>query len=159
MYIFTQISNIRILIQISLTLSLSFTIPGVKSPHVAVSQCTSAVSLLTDVKTTPHLRTQLPGGWVQEFDFIWFYKFNFFRPTTRRTTRRTTTRRTTTRRTTTRRPQNMSDEDHMNTRNQSMMYTQGGKTGGSSRPCPGSLDNCIDACPASPVSGHSSKNS
>ena len=68
-------------------------------------------------------------------------------------------RRTTTRRTTTRRPLNMGDDDHMNTRNQSMMYTQGGKTGGSSRPCPGSLDNCIDACPASPVSGHSSKNS
>ena len=142
MYIFTQISNIRILIQISLTLSLSFTIPRVKSPHVAVSQCTSAVSLLTDVKTTPHLRTQLPGGWVQEFDFIWFYKFNFFRPTTRRTTRRTTTKRTTTRR-----PQNMSDEDHMNARNQTMTYTQGG-SGGSGGQCPGSLDDCVALCPS-----------
>ena len=151
MNIFTQILNIRIWIQISLTLSLSFTIPRVKSPHVAVSQCTSAVSLLTDVKTTPHLRTQLPGGWVQEFDFIWFYKSNLFRPTTRRTTRRTTTRRTTTRR-----PQNMSDEDHMNTRNQTMYHTQKDSKG-SQGACPGSLDNCIAACPASPVGGHSSQ--
>ena len=79
------------------------------------------------------------------------------RATTRRTTtRRTTTRRTTTRRTTTRRPQNMSDEDHMNPRNQTMYHTQKDSKG-SQGACPGSLDNCIAACPASPVGGHSSQ--
>ena len=79
------------------------------------------------------------------------------RATTRRTTtRRTSTRRTTTRRTTTRRPQNMSDEDHMNTRNQTMYHTQKDSKG-SQGACPGSLDNCIAACPASPVGGHSSQ--
>ena len=79
------------------------------------------------------------------------------RATTRRTTtRRTSTRRTTTRRTTTRRPQNMSDEDHMNPRNQTMYHTQKDSKG-SQGACPGSLDNCIAACPASPVGGHSSQ--
>ena len=50
----------------------------------------------------------------------------------------------------------MSDEDHMNTRNQTMYHTQKDSKG-SQGACPGSLDNCIAACPASPVGGHSSQ--
>ena len=47
------------------------------------------------------------------------------------------------------------NEDHVNTGNQSMMHARGAS--GGSGPCPGSLDNCIAACPASPVGGHSSQ--
>ena len=57
---------------------------------------------------------------------------------------------------TTRRPRTMEDDDQMNTRrNQSMMnYTRrgsGGSAGGSggSGGCPGSLEDCIAACPSS----------
>ena len=52
----------------------------------------------------------------------------------------------------TRRPRNMEDDDHMNTRtNQSMLYAQGMRgsegSGGSEGSCPGSLEECIGACP------------
>ena len=60
------------------------------------------------------------------------------------------------RRLATRRPQNnMGDDDHMNSRtNQTMMYARGEKDSGGS--CPGSLDDCIEACPATPVGEYSS---
>ena len=49
----------------------------------------------------------------------------------------------------TRRPRNMGDEDHMNIKTNPMMtYTKRGiSSGGSGRPCPGSLEGCIVACP------------
>ena len=50
----------------------------------------------------------------------------------------------------------MDDENHVITRNQSMYHTQKDSKG-SQGACPGSLDNCIAACPASPVGGHSSQ--
>ena len=59
------------------------------------------------------------------------------------------------RRQATRRPQNnMRDDDHMNTRTNQTMYTRGGRDSRGS--CPGSLDDCIETCPATPVGGHSS---
>ena len=49
----------------------------------------------------------------------------------------------------------MADDDHMNVRTNASMYTRGGGdskgSGGSGGSCV--LDNCIEACPVTPVGG------